>query len=1131
MKRFSENNSNPRCSKRRSNVDNSREQNGDGLGSTFFPTDIPMSYKCSEIIKSPLDGKRYLAVEFDNGLQCVLISTYPCNNDIDYCLPLEPTTCSFQEVYEFNKCFLQMYNDQGHDKDPDEMSLLGKIAAYTSKNSVDTIPETKLEEKELWEPPRKKSFIKCPVVANSYEPFAISIAIAVGCLNDPDNISGIAHLLEHVVFLGTQGCPEPWTILSNNTISANAATEMDHTIFHAAMNTSTEFVKVMELFSEMVACPKLSQEHVENEVHNIDCENTIKLSRDFLRVGALFLLCSRSDHRMRRFGMGDRISLGRCDITQLVRKHFHRYYRPNYMTLCIQAPLPMEDLIRLSAQHFQKLEYMDQPKPWEEIVNEGFPFDQKKFSRMYKVYPFKNVQWMIVSWAMSCLSWQNYETKPLEYAAMLLSHKGKSGLDFYLKSKGWITCSATSFSSECQEQDAYFLSNKYYSGIHLGLELTNEGVLQETEIIKAIFSYIALLRQVGPKRRIFNELRTAKANRYHYRTCMDKSVIDIGIAACRPRSPKLILTGPELLTTYDPDAIRDVLDSLLPRETNVITVSRMFKNIVTTIDPVSLVTYGSHPFCPDLLDELESIKPFREFTIPDSNPYVCNNICRPVDFDIGGMTVETSLSYLRLSGKAGLKHQHTSSKRGLADYSVYTFEFTSPYCRANPHNCAMICLWKKMLKEKILTRIHPAVLADVTFSIFDGESGLLLSLDGPSVFLPTVWLDVLDEFMNFENYLEEKTFLTFKELHLKIFQNANLRYDTLGYAEDLVLYLTTYQYILMSVLENYLRYYVTFDEFLQFTRNYKSRMWICSELLGTITYSELGLLAGSLTRLEYDALPEGDICVNHVQQLPIGEKCLSVKAMSKACITSTTWNYYQLGQLTEDMEDMLPILAKHISNFLFNQLRSNSRVAPVTKLRTKEQLSYFVKVESDISFTVSSISVIVIMQADRFKPGYVDERIDNSLVSFYNEHMKTEEKVRNLFQLASNSTEAGSIVKEFLADSKFIKKLRYLYKKCLPHKILKVCKRPSYRKLTVQVQGNPRFEGSIPLEPVYRCPKRKVYETPQTQINPDCIQRAQGKIILEIPDDLVHENAYFITSLDKFKQSLKMYPNDSDYKE
>jgi hypothetical protein len=205
--------------------------------------------------------------------------------------------------------------------------------------------------------------------------------------------------------------------------------------------------------------------------------------------------------------------------------------------------------------------------------------------------------------------------------------------------------------------------------------------------------------------------------------------------------------------------------------------------------------------------------------------------------------------------------------------------------------------------------------------MYDGESGLLLYLEGPSVFLPTVWLDVLDEFMNFESYLRERTFVIYKELSLKVFQNANLRYDTLSYAEDLLLYLTTYQYILMSVLENYLRYYVTFDEFLQFTRNYKSRMWICSQLLGTITYSELGLLASSITRLEYDALPDGDVCLNHVLELPIGERCLCVKAMCNSCITSTTWNYYQFGQLGEDLEDILPVLAKHISNFLFYQLR------------------------------------------------------------------------------------------------------------------------------------------------------------------------------------------------------------------
>lgn len=118
----------------------------------------------------------------------------------------------------------------------------------------------------------------------------------------------------------------------------------------------------------------------------------------------------------------------------------------------------------------------------------------------------------------------------------------------------------------------------------------------------------------------------------------------------------------------------------------------------------------------------------------------------------------------------------------------------------------MVCLWKRILRRKIEARIWQALKADASFEIFDGESGIMFYLSGPASWLASVWLLVLDEFVNFENYLTEKTFIIHKELHMKVFSNAHIKYDTLGFAEDLYLFMTTSQYILLSAMETYLRY-------------------------------------------------------------------------------------------------------------------------------------------------------------------------------------------------------------------------------------------------------------------------------------------------------------------------------------
>ena len=109
-------------------------------------------------------------------------------------------------------------------------------------------------------------------------------------------------------------------------------------------------------------------------------------------------------------------------------------------------------------------------------------------------------------------------------------------------------------------------------------------------------------------------------------------------------------------------------------------------------------------------------------------------------------------------------------------------------------------------------------------------------------------------------------------------------------------------------------------------------MWIFALINGSVTYAQLETLAGSITRLDYEALPVGEMCLNRTFVIPGGDRCLRVKAMSKACITSTVWNYYQFGQLCYEDEILFGVLGKHLSNFFFQQLRYTIQNYAIYKL-------------------------------------------------------------------------------------------------------------------------------------------------------------------------------------------------------
>ena len=73
----------------------------------------------------------------------------------------------------------------------------------------------------------------------SIEKSAAALSVAVGSFQEPKSFGGLAHYLEHMLFLGTKTYPtvgEYSEFISRNGGSQNAYTELDHTNYMVAVN-------------------------------------------------------------------------------------------------------------------------------------------------------------------------------------------------------------------------------------------------------------------------------------------------------------------------------------------------------------------------------------------------------------------------------------------------------------------------------------------------------------------------------------------------------------------------------------------------------------------------------------------------------------------------------------------------------------------------------------------------------------------------------------------------------------------------------------------------------------------------------------------------------------------------------
>ena len=118
---------------------------------------------------------------------------------------------------------------------------------------------------------------------------ACAMDISMGSLYNPPDIEGLAHCLEHILFLGTEKYPEKndfSDFLSKNSGSTNAYTSLEATNFHFDVSNE-EIEKALEMFSTFFICPLFTKELVESELNAIDSEYKMDVRDDGERLNSI----------------------------------------------------------------------------------------------------------------------------------------------------------------------------------------------------------------------------------------------------------------------------------------------------------------------------------------------------------------------------------------------------------------------------------------------------------------------------------------------------------------------------------------------------------------------------------------------------------------------------------------------------------------------------------------------------------------------------------------------------------------------------------------------------------------------------------------------------------------------------
>ncbi|WP_300319813.1 insulinase family protein [Idiomarina sp.] len=394
---------------------------------------------------------------------------------------------------------------------------------------------------------------------------AASLSVGVGLLQDPESQQGMAHYLEHMLFLGTEKYPDTngySEFMSNNGGSQNASTWLDVTNYMFKVNNDA-YDEGLDRFSDFFKAPKLYPEYVDKERNAVNAEWSMRREMDFFgqfKLGRLLL----GSHPSNRFLIGNLESLSDKENSQLHQEtvdFYNRFYSSNIMKVAMISNRSLDDMEALARKHFASIEDdgIDEPE-----VTAQINFDGVGKKRIHYV-PNEDVKQLKLEFIINN-NQDQFKVKPNRYVSYLLGSEMPGTPAQQLKEAGLIA----SLNASAQPN---FYGN--YGVMRLDVELTDSGMQQREEIVALIMQYIDKVRAEGVDEKYFNEIKTSLNNRFRFLEKGDEFSYVSNLAEAMQNYPaEYAISAPYEYQEFNPEAIRSVLSQLTPERLRVWYISQ-----------------------------------------------------------------------------------------------------------------------------------------------------------------------------------------------------------------------------------------------------------------------------------------------------------------------------------------------------------------------------------------------------------------------------------------------------------------------------------------------------------------------------------------------------------------------------
>jgi insulysin len=388
-----------------------------------------------------------------------------------------------------------------------------------------------------------------------------SMSVGVGSFQDDDDVLGLAHFTEHMIFLGSKTYPRPGEFeehLSNYFGLTNAFTEDEKTTFYFDVGCRG-FQKSLIMFSRMFAEPLFDLNYMNKEIDAVNSENEKNLNQDSWKEHQLLKHLADQSHPYNRFSTGNNITLRIVDKNTLHKRlnnFYNKFYVPSNMRLVVLSNQSLDNIENNIAQYFSDIRLDMQQKDsiqFDDIRNNKKAFSKNELGKLVWYQKIAQSDNLDIIFVLDEIK-SHQHLKPLDYVIYLLRYLGKGSLFNHLKSKKYAT----------KMEVGLIASYKNFSEFAISISLTEEGIKNIESILDASFKYIELIKSSKVDPRVFDEIHNMTKINFKFLEKNEKYGDYLASLAGNMFEYNYndILYGDYLHNRYNETIIRQYIDSL-----------------------------------------------------------------------------------------------------------------------------------------------------------------------------------------------------------------------------------------------------------------------------------------------------------------------------------------------------------------------------------------------------------------------------------------------------------------------------------------------------------------------------------------------------------------------------------------